>query len=210
MRRAIFALTGGIGSGKSTVAAMLADHGAHVVDLDVIAHELTAPGGAALPALREAFGAAVFDAAGELERARLRETVFADRAAKTRLEAILHPMIRARALRQAELQRGVSVVDVPLLVESSGWRAQAERVLVVDCSKKTQVARVARRPGWDEAIARRVVAQQASRAQRRALADAVIVNDGIDLNQLAAEVAAVWRHWVVRSFAQGGAGPPAV
>jgi dephospho-CoA kinase len=205
MRRAIFALTGGIGSGKSTVAAMLAGHGAHVIDLDAIAHELTAPGGAALPALRDAFGAAVFDEAGVLDRARLRETVFADPGAKTRLEAILHPMIRTQALQQAGLHTGVTVVDVPLLAESPGWREHAERVLVVDCSEATQVARVAQRPGWDEAMARRVVAQQASRAQRRALADAVIVNDGIDLNQLAAEVALLWRHW-----AQTGASPPTV
>jgi dephospho-CoA kinase len=205
MRHAIFALTGGIGSGKSTVAAMLASHGAHVIDLDVIAHELTAPGGAALPALRDAFGAAVFDEAGALDRARLRETVFADPAAKTRLEAILHPMIRTQALQQAGRHTGVTVVDVPLLAESPGWREHAERVLVVDCSEETQVARVAQRPGWDEAIARRVVAQQASRAQRRALADAVIVNDGIDRNQLAAEVAFLWRHW-----AQTGTSPPTV
>lgn len=209
MRGAIFALTGGIGSGKSTVAAMLAGHGAHVIDLDLIAHELTAAGGAALPALREAFGAAVFDQAGALDRARLRETVFADAAAKTRLEAILHPMIRAQALRQAHEQPGVTVVDVPLLAESPGWRDHAERVLVVDCSEATQVARVAQRPGWDEAIARRVLAQQASRAQRRALADAVIVNDGIGLDQLAAEVAALWRHWM-GAVAQNGAGPPSV
>jgi dephospho-CoA kinase len=205
MRRAIFALTGGIGSGKSTVAAMLAGHGAHVIDLDTIAHELTAPGGAAIPALRKAFGSAVFDSAGALDRARLRDTVFADAAAKTRLEAILHPLIRAQALRQAGLHSGVTVVDVPLLAESPGWREHAERVLVVDCSEEIQVARVAQRPGWDEAVARRVVAQQASRAQRRALADAVIVNDGIDRAQLAAEVAALWRCWV-----ENGASPATV
>jgi dephospho-CoA kinase len=205
MRRMIFALTGGIGSGKSTVAAMLAGHGAHLIDLDVIAHELTAPDGAALPALREAFAAAVFDEAGALDRARLRETVFADPSAKARLEAILHPMIRAQALQQAGRHTGVTVVDVPLLAESPGWREHAERVLVVDCSEETQVARVAQRPGWDEVIARRVVAQQASRAQRRALADAVIVNDGIALNQLAAEVAFLWRHW-----AQTGTSAPTV
>jgi dephospho-CoA kinase len=209
MRRAIFALTGGIGSGKSTVAAMLAGHGAHVIDLDTIAHELTAPGGAALPALREAFGAAMFDAAGVLDRTRLRDTVFADPAAKTRLEAILHPMIRTQALRQAGLHNGVTLVDVPLLAESPGWRAHAERVLVVDCGEETQVARVAQRPGWDEAIARRVIAQQASRAQRRALADAVIVNDGIDKPQLAAEVAALWRYWV-ENIDGSGAGPATV
>jgi dephospho-CoA kinase len=136
---------------------------------------------------------------------RLRDTVFADAAAKTRLEAILHPLIRAQALRQAGLHSGVTVVDVPLLAESPGWREQAERVLVVDCSEATQVARVAQRPGWDEAVARRVVAQQAARAQRRALADAVIVNDGIDRAQLAAEVAALWRCWV-----ENGASPATV
>jgi len=189
-------LTGGIGSGKSTVAAMLVQHGATLVDTDAIARQLTQPGGAAIPAIVEAFGPSLIDADGSLDRAAMRALVFADASAKHRLEAILHPMIGAEASRQVRLTPGVVVFDVPLLAESGRWRDRVERVLVVDCSEATQLARVMQRPGWLQQTAGAVIAQQASRASRRACADAVIYNDGLSLEQLALEVDSLWRSWV--------------
>lgn len=189
-------LTGGIGSGKSTVAALLVQQGAHLVDTDAIARSLTAPGGAAMPAVAQAFGPGFLAPDGALDRARMRALAFADAGAKARLEAILHPLIGAEANRQAASAGGRPVVfDVPLLTPGSAWRARVARVLVVDCSEDTQAARVARRPGWDEALARSVIAQQIPRAQRRALADAVIHNDGLSLEALDAEVKALWGLW---------------
>ena len=190
-------LTGGIGSGKSTVARLLVAHGATLVDTDAIAHALTAPGGAAMPALRQRFGDTVAGADGALDRAQMRTLVFADPGAKRGLEAILHPMIGAEAQRQAEAagEGGVVVFDVPLMTESSAWRARCQRILVVDCSADTQVQRVMARSGWPEAQVRAVIAQQASREARRAIADAVIHNDGLSPEALAAEVAALWALW---------------
>jgi dephospho-CoA kinase len=189
-------LTGGIGSGKSTVAAMLAGCGVCVVDTDAIARELTAPGGAAMPALQAAFGADIADARGALDRSRMRALAFADPAARSRLEAVLHPLIQAVAL-QRDAAAGVQpvVFDVPLLAESAHWRARVQRIVVVDCSAETQIARVAARPGWTADAARAVIAQQASRATRRAIADAVIANGGHDRDKLAAEVHALARLW---------------
>jgi dephospho-CoA kinase len=193
---AAIGLTGGIGSGKSTVAAMLVDLGAQLVDTDAIARSLTTPGGAAMPAVAQAFGPKFVAADGALDRERMRRRAFADADAKARLEAILHPLIGAEAQRQAATADGRPVVfDVPLLTPQSAWRARVARVLVVDCPEDTQAARVAERPGWDEAMARRVIAQQIPRAQRRALADAVIHNDGLSLEALRAEVQALWQVW---------------
>ncbi|MCI1192498.1 dephospho-CoA kinase [Calidifontimicrobium sp. SYSU G02091] len=189
-------LTGGIGSGKSTVAARLAALGAAVVDTDAIARELTAAGGAAIEALRDAFGARAIAADGALDRAFMRAHVFADAAARRRLEGILHPMIAVEALRRADAAGAVPVVfDVPLLAESAHWRARVQRVLVVDCAESTQVERVVRRSGWSADEVRRVIAQQTPRACRRAIADAVIHNDGLPLDALHAEVDALWAHW---------------
>ena len=193
-------LTGGIGSGKSTVANRLAELGAAVVDTDFIARRLSEPGGAAVDAIRASFGAEVIDSTGALDRARMRGIVFADVDAKRRLEAILHPLIGAQARQQALTHAGHSVVfDVPLLVESrtpQGWRSRVDRVLVVDCSQATQVARVSQRPGWTPDAALCVIAQQASRQARRAVADAVIFNDGdMTLDKLALEVGALWTLW---------------
>jgi dephospho-CoA kinase len=189
-------LTGGIGSGKSTVARCLVDCGAHLVDTDAIARALTLPGGLAMPALAAAFGAAAVAPDGSLDRAAMRQRVFADEQVRSRLEAILHPLILQEALRQAALSAGRPVVfDVPLLAESSHWRQRVDRVLVVDCDEATQVQRVSQRPGWTEAAARAVMAQQAPRAARRAVADAVIHNDRIGLEQLAGEVRALWALW---------------
>ena len=189
-------LTGGIGSGKSTVAALLAGCGAVVVDTDAISRALTASGGAALPALAAAFGADILCADGALDRTRMRERAFTDPAAKARLEAILHPMIGAETARQAvSAGAGPVVFDVPLLAESAHWRARVDRVLVIDCLEATQVERVQRRSGWSEDTVRKVIALQTPRARRRAIADAVIFNDTLTPDLLAAEVRALWALW---------------
>ena len=189
-------LTGGIGSGKSTVAQMLVALGAVLVDSDAIARELTLPGGAAIPALREAFGAECLDAQGALDRERMRALAFADPGVRRRLEALLHPMIGAETARRANAAGDAALVfDVPLLAESLHWRARVERILVVDCRVATQVERVLRRPGWSREAAERVVAQQASREARRAIADAVLFNEGIALPALEAQVRALWERW---------------
>jgi dephospho-CoA kinase len=191
-------LTGGIGSGKSTVAAMLERLGAHLVDTDAIARALTAPLGAALPAIVEAFGPDVIGPDGALDRARMRALAFADPAHKGRLEAVLHPLIGAEAQRiaAAGAQRAAIVFDVPLLAESRHWRARVDRVLVIDCSEATQVERVIARSGWTPDAVRAVIAQQALRATRRAIADAVLFNDGgLTLEQLEASVRTVYTRW---------------
>ena len=189
-------LTGGIGSGKSTVAAALAALGASVIDTDAIARSLTLPGGGAIAAIAEQFGAGFIDASGALDRSRMRELAFADPAARQRLEAILHPLIRAETARQAEAAQGTAIVfDVPLLIESGRWREQVERVLVVDCREATQVERVMARSGWTREAVQAVLAQQASRRSRRAGADAVIYNDGLSHEELRAEVRALWEGW---------------
>jgi dephospho-CoA kinase len=192
-------LTGGIGSGKSTVASMLVRHGATLVDTDLFARQLTLPGGAAMPAIQQAFGAEVVGADGSLDREAMRERAFADAGARRRLEAILHPMIGAEAARQAAAAGPAHIVfDVPLLAESAHWRDRVDRVLVVDCTEATQRARVAQRPGWTPAAAASVIAQQATRAARRRCADAVIYNEGMDLPALAREVDALCACWFAR------------
>jgi dephospho-CoA kinase len=191
-------LTGGIGSGKSSVAQLLVALGAHRVDTDAISRRLTAAGGAALPPIAAEFGAALIGQDGALDRARMRELVFADPTARQRLEAILHPMIGTQTQREAsEAQPGQSVVfDVPLLTESGRWRREVDQVLVVDCDEDTQVQRVVARNRWPPEQVRAVMANQATRAQRRAIADAVIVNGGgTTWPELEAQVRALWRDW---------------
>ena len=190
-------LTGGIGSGKSSVARRLAAHGALLVDTDAVAHALTAPGGAAIPAIAAAFGDAMIGADGAMDRTRMRALVFGDPAQRQRLEAILHPMIGSATREQASRAgAGQTVVfDVPLLTESGAWRGRVDRVLVVDCLTATQVARVVARSGWAPEAVERTIAQQATRAQRRAIADAVIVNDTLTLAQLDSEVDALCAAW---------------
>ena len=188
-------LTGGIGSGKSTVAALLVKYGAVLVDTDAIARMLTGPGGASMAPLRARFGDSIADAQGALDRERMRALAFADPAAKRELEAVLHPAIGAEAERQAAQGGGAPVVfDVPLLVESGHWRTKVDRVLLVDCSEDTQIARVIQRSGWPREAVQRVIASQASRLARRAAADAVIDNDALTLQQLAAQVDTLWRY----------------
>ncbi len=192
-------LTGGIGSGKSTVAAGFTALGAALIDTDAISRSLTLPGGAAMPAIVEQFGSPLQAADGALDRARMRDLVFADPSARQRLEAILHPLIRAEALRQESAAQGSAVVfDVPLLMESGRWRERLDRVLVVDCQESTQVERVMARSGWTREAVQSVIAQQAGRRVRRAGADAVIYNDGISREELLAQVRALWKGWSAR------------
>lgn len=187
-------LTGGIGSGKSTVAqALVSLGGCRLVDTDAISRALTQPGGAAMPIIAQRFGAGFVTAGGALDRPAMRALAFQDPSARQALEAILHPLIGEETERQALLaDPGQRVVfDVPLLVESGRWRQKLHRVLVVDCEESTQVQRVMQRSGLDAAQVRAIMAQQASRAQRRSAADAVVYNDGLSLDQLHQEVAAL-------------------
>ena len=189
-------LTGGIGSGKTTAAAILQQFGAQVLDADEVARSLGAPGGAAVPGVLAAFGSAMLTADGALDRAALRERVFADPAARHLLESLLHPLIAAALEAQAAASAASTLVfDVPLLAESRHWRARVDRILVIDCETSTQLERVCRRPGWSEATSRHAIAAQAPRAARRSIADAVVYNDGVSLEQLQAALQAVWRAW---------------
>lgn len=190
-------LTGGIGSGKSTVASMLVECGATLVDTDAISRALTQPSGAAMQPIKAAFGVAVIALDGSLDRARMRAIVFENPAQKTKLEAILHPMIGAECNRQAEAAPGPLIVfDVPLLVESDRWRQQVDRVLVVDATAEVQVERVMARSQWTEEMTLSVIALQASRKTRLKAADAVIFNVGKSLRQLADEARALMAGWV--------------
>jgi len=189
-------LTGGIGSGKSTVALLLGQLGCTIVDTDAIARALTQAGGLAIPAIAAEFGPGSIDDTGALDRARMRQQAFADPSARRRLEGILHPLIRAETLRQAAaVDTGAMVFDVPLLVESGRWREQVDKVLVVDCTEATQAARVMARSGWTVDAVRAVIAQQADRGARRSAADAVLFNDGITPGELARAVRSLWSHW---------------
>jgi dephospho-CoA kinase len=199
MRPLHIGLTGGIGSGKSTAAQTLVELGAALVDTDAIARRLTAPRGAALPAIAQAFGPELVSDQGGLDRDRMRALAFSDPSARRRLEAILHPLIgdtaRAEATGAAQAGAAAVVFDVPLLAESIHWRGRVDRVLVVDCEEATQISRVMARNGWAEETVLRVIAQQASRPLRRSIADAVIFNDSLSRQALRDEVLSLWRHW---------------
>lgn len=188
-------LTGGIGSGKSTVAAMLQGLNASVIDADEISRRLTARQGAALPQIAATFGPAFIDANGALNRPKMRETVFNDSSAKTRLEGILHPLIREEMLVQANLAcaQGAAcvVLDIPLLVESGAWRNFIDLVLVVDCTASTQVSRVIARNGLSDAAVQSMMAAQLSREERLLAADIVLFNDDCSMEQLVSSVSAI-------------------
>lgn len=183
-------LTGGIGSGKSTVAALLAERGAHILDADAASRASTAPGGRAMADIRRVFGDAFVAPDGGLDRDRMRERVFADPAAKAQLEAIVHPQVhRAMQAQLAAMKGGCAVFDVPLLVESGRWRDRVHAVLVVDCDTETQITRVMARNGWAREAVECVIAAQSTRAQRLAAADAVLFNGaGRTLEHLHADV----------------------
>jgi dephospho-CoA kinase len=189
-------LTGGIGSGKSTVAGFLREAGAAIVDTDAISRTLTLPGGAAMSAIAEQFGPDFVTPDGALDRDRMRALAFSDASAKRRLEAILHPLITAQALAEANAATASLIVfDVPLLVESGHWRPRISRVLVVDCSPATQIERVLQRPGWTRERVDGALAAQATRPARRAAADAVLLNEGLPLATLRNEVLSLAARW---------------
>ncbi|HXV11849.1 MAG TPA: dephospho-CoA kinase [Burkholderiales bacterium] len=172
-------LTGGIASGKTSAAKRFEELGAAVIDTDAIAHELTGPGGAAMAKIGDAFGADFVAPDGSLERIRMRQLVFGDPRARAKLEAILHPLIRAQARAQiAAAQQPYVMVVVPLLLETGAYRELVQRVLVVDCSEAQQIERAMRRSGLAESDVRAILAVQLSRAERLERADDVIDNSG--------------------------------
>lgn len=178
----VIALTGGIGSGKSTVAALLEEYGAKVIDTDEIARSLTSPGQPGSLEISRQFGAGFLGADGALDRTRMRTLIFSDSSAKCRLESILHPMIRAEvSARIAATQNGIApyvVLAVPLLIETGAYRDIAQRVLVVDCDEELQVERVMKRSGLTAMQVKAIIASQASRAQRLSNADDIVSNNG--------------------------------
>jgi dephospho-CoA kinase len=183
-------LTGGIASGKSTVADLFAELGATIIDTDVIAREVVMPGEPALDEVREAFGDTVFDAEGALDRTALRALIFADDGARRKLEEILHPRIQQATLKQTQLAGGVyQIIVVPLLAESP-LKSYVDRILVVDCDEDTQIRRLLARDTETEEQAKRILAAQSSREERLAIADDVINNDG-DLADTSDQVAAL-------------------
>ncbi len=198
----VVGLTGGIGSGKSAVGDLFAARGITVVDTDAIAHALTAPGGLAMPVIRAEFGDTVVSDDGALDRAAMRAIVFADASARKRLEAILHPMIGSeseRLLSAGESNRDspYAILMVPLLIESGSYRDRVDRVAVVDCAETTQIARVISRNGLARSEVERILAAQATRAQRLAAADDVIDNDGT-LAELAPQVECLHLEYLAR------------
>ena len=188
-------LTGGIGSGKSTVLGMLSDLGAAVIDADAISRQVTAAGGAAIPGIAKQFGQRFIASDGALDRALMREHAYATPAARQQLEAIVHPLVGAESDRQVQLALAAGsrciVLDIPLLVESGRWRQQVDQVVVVDCETATQIARVVARSTLTAQQVEAIIAAQASRALRLAAADIVICNEGLTLAQLQAEVARI-------------------
>lgn len=178
-------LTGGIGSGKSTVASFLGTRGASIIDADAISRASTQAGGSAIPVIREVFGAEFVTENGSLDRQRMRDRVFTDSTARSQLEAIVHPIVKAEIQRLVNVSTASCLVfDVPLLVESPHWRCQLDRVIVVDCTAETQVNRVQKRNDWDRQTIEAIVNSQASRIQRLAAADIVVLNDSNQIEPL--------------------------
>jgi dephospho-CoA kinase len=192
-------LTGGIGSGKSAVSSRLAAHGAAIVDTDLIARDLTSRDGLAMPAIRSTFGCDFIAADGSLDRSRMRSVAFTNSTALRQLEDILHPLISLETQRLASAASARTVVfDVPLLVESGRWSKIVDEVWVVDCQHSTQVARVVARSGWAPCAVESVIARQATRQARRAVADTVIFNDIAGLERLLREVDDLWGRRILR------------
>ena len=185
-------LTGGIGSGKSTVGRMLADRGAALIDADQIARELTAPGGLAMAAIAQAFGPEFVDSHGALDRSRMRERAFSQPDSRKQLEAIIHPLVAEVTEAQARAAQAIGkrllVFDIPLLVESTHWPRKLDAVIVVDCPTETQIARVMARNALERSAVEAIIASQASRRRRRAAADIVLYNDQLTMDALNARV----------------------
>jgi len=190
-------LTGGIGSGKSHVADILGGLGASIIDTDAIAHALSAPGGSAIEAIKASFGADFITPEGALDRARMREQVFADDQSREQLQAILHPLIASEVQRQAAQAQGLyTVFVVPLLVESGRWVGQVDRVCVVDCDRATQISRVQARNGLSQNQIEGILKAQASREQRLAVAHDVLENHGdVSLEYLRQQVLGLHQQW---------------
>jgi len=202
----VVGLTGGIGSGKSTVADIFAELGAGVVDTDQIARELTGPGGAALEAIALRFGHRMMTQTGGMDRDLMRSLVFSDPDAKSDLESILHPLIRAESDRRiAESTAPYVVLVVPLLFETGRDPGRFQRVLVVDCDEQTQVERVVQRSGLDPGQVRAIMATQISRAQRVAAADDLIRNDA-DIDGMRAQILPLHRKYLELAARAGSAG----
>lgn len=192
--RTLVGLTGGIGSGKSTVATMLAEYGAGLVDADRIARAATMAGGAAMEAIEKTFGARFITSDGALNRDLMRDLVFSDGAARAKLDGIVHPVVaQSIQMAVANAPQSVVVLDIPLLAESPHWRSRLDCVLVVDCQPATQHQRVRQRNGWSEDVIAGVLSAQAARSERLAVADMVIYNDEIGLQSLQTEVDALAR-----------------
>jgi len=207
----VVGLTGGIGSGKSTAANLFVQRGAALVDTDVLAHRLTGPGGAAMPAIVEAFGPPSARPDGALDRAWMRAQAFGDPVQRTRLEAILHPMIRAAADRELRhVAAPYALLAVPLLAGRGGYRERMDRILVVDCSRDRQIDRVVQRSGLAPEQVMAIIAVQPTREQRLAMADDVIDNDGEEF-ALAPQVDVLHQQYLRLAQAKrmaGGTGHP--
>jgi len=191
-------LTGGIGSGKSTVAGLFSELGATIIDSDAISHSLTQPGGAAIESIRAVFGDHFINASGALDRPRMRQLVFSDSSARQQLELILHPLIRTRMRTESETaanMSGYALLVVPLLFEKDGYRDLVQRNLVVDCAETTQIARAMQRSGLTEAEVRAIMAQQISRKDRLQRADDLIFNDA-GLDNLKGQIAHLHRQYI--------------
>lgn len=200
----VVGLTGGIGSGKSAAADLFGELGAAVVDTDRIAHALTAPDGAAMAAIREAFGAGVVAEDGSLNRPAMRALAFEDPAVRKRLEGILHPLIRDESDRLCrEAQAPYVVLVVPLLIESGTYRGRVRRLCVVDCPEDVQVERVMRRSGLETSQVRAIMAAQARRAERLQAADDVVDN-GDGLAQLREQVLDLHRRYLALAAQREG------
>lgn len=206
-RKFAVGITGGIGSGKTSIARCFASLGASVVDTDLIAHQLTAPGGIAIPTIRSEFGEQFIDSAGAMDRAKMREYVFQDVREKKRLEAILHPLIRSQCKEAAARAPGPYVIFVvPLLIESGTWRQMVDRVLVVDCPEELQIARVAQRNQLDRAQILAIMANQASRQERLQSADDVLVNDET-IDALKPEISRLHASYLLMARRESGKSP---
>jgi dephospho-CoA kinase len=196
-------LTGGIGCGKSKAADMFAELGAHIIDSDVISHELTGPGGGAMSAIEEAFGRDYVRSDGSLDRERMRTLVFSEPGARGKLEAILHPLIRAETVRRTQASAAPYVIlVVPLLLETGAYRDLLDRILVVDCDESQQIARAMARSRLTEDEVRRIMSAQLPRAERVRQAQDVLTNDA-DINTLRAKVEALHRQYLSAATASG-------